>query len=108
MKCKFITLGLIIFFNTSVTAQNIDRYQKMSALISENFAFADSQYAYLMKQTLSDKMPQSFDAKTNQLLSREITWWCTGFYPGTLLYIYEQTKDETIKTEALRGGTESL
>ena len=103
MKCKFLTIGLIIFFNTSVTAQNIDRYQKMSALISENFAFADSQYAYLMKQTLSDKIPQSFDAKTNQLLSREITWWCTGFYPGTLLYIYEQTKDETIKTEALRA-----
>ena len=22
MKCKFLTIGLIIFFNTSVTAQN--------------------------------------------------------------------------------------
>ena len=75
----------------------------MSALISQNFAFADSQYSYLMKQVLPDKMPQSFDAKNNQLLSREITWWCTGFYPGSLLYIYEQTKDEKIKTEALRA-----
>ncbi|NCW12658.1 MAG: glucuronyl hydrolase [Chitinophagia bacterium] len=75
----------------------------MSALISQNFAFADSQYSYLMKQVLPDKMPQSFDAKNNQLLSREITWWCTGFYPGSLLYIYEQTKDEKIKAEALRA-----
>ena len=75
----------------------------MSALISQNFAFADSQYSYLMKQVLPDKMPQSFDAINNQLLSREITWWCSGFYPGSLLYIYEQTKDEKIKTEALRA-----
>lgn len=103
MKCKLITLGLIIFLNLQLKAQTNDRNQKMSALISQNFAFADSQYSYLMKQVFPDKMPQSFDAKNNQLLSREITWWCTGFYPGSLLYIYEQTKDEKIKAEALRA-----
>ncbi len=103
IKCKLIVFGIIVFFNLPLKAQSLDRNQKMSALISQNFAFADSQYSYLMKQVLPDKMPQSFDAKNNQLLSREITWWCTGFYPGSLLYIYEQTKDEKIKTEALRA-----
>ena len=103
MKCKLMVLGLILFLNLQLKAQTIDRNQKMKTLISQNFAFADSQYSYLMSKVLQDKMPQSFDAKTNQLLSREITWWCTGFYPGSLLYIYEQTKDEKIKTEALRA-----
>ena len=103
IKCKLIVFGIIVFFNLTLKAQSLDRNQKMSALISQNFAFADSQYSYLMKQVLSDKMPQSFDAINNQLLSREITWWCSGFYPGSLLYIYEQTKDEKIKTEALRA-----
>ena len=87
IKCKLIVFGIIVFFNLPLKAQSLDRNQKMSALISQNFAFADSQYSYLMKQVLPDKMPQSFDAKNNQLLSREITWWCTGFYPGSLLYI---------------------
>lgn len=100
---ELIVFGIIVFFNLTLKAQSLDRNQKMSALISQNFAFADSQYSYLMKQVLPDKMPQSFDAINNQLLSREITWWCTGFYPGSLLYIYEQTKDEKIKTEALRA-----
>ena len=103
IKCKLIVFGIIVFFNLTLKAQSLDRNQKMSALISQNFAFADSQYSYLMKQVLPDKMPQSFDAINNQLLSREITWWCSGFYPGSLLYIYEQTKDEKIKTEALRA-----
>jgi len=103
MKCKLFVLGMIIFFNLPLKAQNLDRNQKMRGLITQNFAFADSQYSYLMTKVLQDKMPQSFDAKNNQLLSREITWWCTGFYPGSLLYIYEQTKDEKIKTEALRA-----
>ena len=57
MKCKLITLGLIIFLNLQLKAQTNDRNQKMSALISQNFAFADSQYSYLMKQVLPDKMP---------------------------------------------------
>jgi hypothetical protein len=103
IKCKLIVFGIIVFFNLPLKAQSLDRNQKMSALISQNFAFADSQYSFLMKQVLPDKMPQSFDAINNQLLSREITWWCSGFYPGSLLYIYEQTKDEKIKTEALRA-----
>src|SRR5690606_27966470 len=30
-------------------------------------------------------------------------WWCSGFYPGTLLYIYENTKDKALLTEAERA-----
>ena len=29
-------------------------------------------------------------------------WWCSGFYPGTLLYLYEQTKNSQLLTEAER------
>jgi hypothetical protein len=103
MKIKFIGIYLLLLLNLSVFAQNKERDQKMKQLIAENYALADSQYTYMMKLLPSDKMPQSYDAKSNQILTREITWWCTGFYPGSLLYIYEQTKDEHLKTEALRA-----
>jgi len=27
-------------------------------------------------------------------------WWCSGFYPGTVLYLYEYTKDPSLLAEA--------
>ena len=103
MKSKLLIFGCIILTSLSTFAQTSNRNDKMKKLIAENFALADSQYTYMMKLLPSDKMPQSYDAKNNQILTREITWWCTGFYPGSLLYIYEQTKNEAIKAEALRA-----
>jgi hypothetical protein len=105
MKNSFLLLlTLIAFtFNSFCYAQSTDRNTKMSKLISENFALADSQYQIMMTKVPADQLPQTFDAKNNQLISHEITWWCTGFYPGTLLYIYEQTNNEKIKQEALRA-----
>ena len=103
MKFKQLLLLFFITLSTITFAQPSARDQKMSQLITENYALANTQYLYMMKQVPSDRMPQSYDEKTNKLVSKEITWWCTGFYPGSLLYIYEQTKDETIKAEALRA-----
>lgn len=77
--------------------------QNMDKLIKENFALADSQYRYMMSLTPADQMPQSFEEKNNKFIAKEITWWCSGFYPGTLWYIYEQTHDEAIKKEAERS-----
>lgn len=103
MKFKHLLLLLFVSMSTITFAQQTSRDQKMSQLITENYALANSQYQYMMKLVPADRMPQSYDEKSNKLISKEITWWCTGFYPGSLLYIYEQTKDETIKAEALRA-----
>jgi unsaturated chondroitin disaccharide hydrolase len=73
---------------------------KMAMLISEQFSFAAQQYKVLSKNVPADVMPKTFDVKTNKVETRNTEWWCSGFYPGTLLYIYENTKDAEIKTEA--------
>lgn len=105
MKLKQLVFLFIAFLNINaiVIAQNSSRNEIMKKLISENYALAESQYTLMMKSVPTDRLPQSFDANKNQLISREITWWCTGFYPGSLLYIYEQTKNEVIKAEAMRA-----
>ncbi|MCH5685928.1 hypothetical protein LWM68_17745 [Niabella sp. W65] len=43
--------------------ENVD----MAKLVKDNFAFADSQYRYMMKQVPQDKMPQSYDEKNKNL-----------------------------------------
>jgi hypothetical protein len=103
MKLTSLLFLASLTIGSTILAQPTPRDQKMSQLIAENYALANSQYLLMMKQVPNDRMPQSYDEKANKLLSREITWWCTGFYPGSLLYIYEQTQDENIKAEAMRA-----
>jgi unsaturated chondroitin disaccharide hydrolase len=74
----------------------------MEKLIQENFAFAEKQYLYMMTQIPTpDKMPQSY--ANGKFDARDIKWWCSGFYPGILWYLWEQTGNAEIKKEAERA-----
>lgn len=96
-------LSTVAFATAAILVTAQPKKAEMSKLISENFQFANQQYKFMMKDLPSDMMPQSFNYKTDKVISMERTWWCTGFYPGSLWYIYEQTKDPAIKTEAERA-----
>lgn len=102
MKKIILVFTALLIVNFS-QGQNRLSKEKMQQLIKENFALADSQYRYMMTITPADKMPQSYDEKNNKFDARGITWWCSGFYPGTLWYIYEQTNSDIIKKEAERA-----
>lgn len=70
--------------------------------IQKNFTEAGLQYRHMMKILPPGKFPRSYDAKMDKLVTSGSEWWCSGFYPGTLLYLYEETRDETLYTEAMR------
>ena len=103
MKKQFLLFLVFIVSNLISNGQSIGEKQKMAKLIQDNFEFADSQYQLMMQSIPADMLPQSYDPKTGQVVSREIQWWCSGFYPGSLFMIYEQTKNEKIKKEAERA-----
>jgi len=73
---------------------------RMKHLIDDNILFAVKQYKLLAQNTPKDVMPRSFDAKKNVSITSNTKWWTSGFYPGTLLYLYEYTKDPVILEEA--------
>ncbi len=74
----------------------------MQKLIRQNMEFAAAQYKILAGLTPKDSMPRNFDAKNNRLVASATDWWTSGFFPGSLWYIYEYTKDTSIKAEAER------
>lgn len=74
--------------------------EKMKNLIDEQFRFAATQYKVLAKNVPAHVMPKTYSAKTNKVETSNTKWWCSGFYPGSLLYIYEYTKDSAILKEA--------
>ncbi len=68
----------------------------------KEFVDAGAQYKVLAKDLPADKFPKTYFPTTGKHEYSNSGWWCSGFYPGTLLYIYEQTKDQALYTEAMR------
>lgn len=63
------------------------------------FELARTQYA-LMNDALDEgEFPRTTDMNGN-LRTSDAGWWCSGFYPGSLWYIYEYTSDETFRDMA--------
>jgi len=99
---KKLLLG-ISFIATVIMAkaqQLTDEKKAMKNLLDKQFEFALKQYRVLAKNTPADRMPKTYYAKTNKLETSDTKWWCSGFYPGSLLYIYEYTRDSGTLKEA--------
>jgi len=67
--------------------------------IDQSLNQAAGQYTFLMQKLPADKFPRSFE--DDKLLTSGIYAWTSGFYPGTLLYLYEFSKNNDLKQEAL-------
>ena len=75
---------------------------QMKQLIDDQFEFAAQQYRVLAKNVPAQVMPKTYYVKSNKVETSDTKWWCSGFYPGSLLYIYEYTGDTATLREAER------
>lgn len=60
------------------------------------------QQSLLMAESLKDqdgRLPRTIN-KDGKLVTSDSRWWCSGFFPGLLWYLYEDSKDEQFKTYA--------
>jgi hypothetical protein len=65
--------------------------------LSDNvFKLAKIQYAAMDEVLDEGEYPRSTNVDGSLRTSDE-GWWCSGFYPGSLWYIYEYTGDETFR-----------
>jgi rhamnogalacturonyl hydrolase YesR len=73
----------------------------MTGLIQNRLERSVEQYL-LMAESLKDqpdKLPQTFDAE-GKLITSGSGWWCSGFVPGSLWYLYEYGKSDTLLDDA--------
>lgn len=99
MKIKLLTAFLLFSFLAG--AQKKDQ-TNMRKLIEDNLQFAVSQYNLLASKTPASVMPRTFNASKNELVTSATDWWTSGFFPGTLWYLFESTGDTSMKAEAER------
>ena len=92
MKRFLISLPVLLAVFSAAAKEPMDK------LTARVFAVAAEQYK-LMDASLDEGMlPRS--VKKGELRQSDPTWWCAGFYPGSLWYIYLYSGDETFRALA--------
>ncbi|MFD3001995.1 glycoside hydrolase family 88 protein [Pontibacter toksunensis] len=113
---RYSTLFLVAFswlqFSCSSSSgggENVQQQQskispdkEVEELAEENLEKAAAQYKVLMERLPEGRFPKTYYAENDSLETSDSGWWVSGFYPGTLLYLYEETGDEVLLTEAKR------
>lgn len=54
------------------------------------FALAEEQFELLDSQLQPGEFPRTI-GKNGELSKSDLGWWCSGFFPGSLWYVYEYT-----------------
>jgi unsaturated chondroitin disaccharide hydrolase len=89
-----ITIVSLMFFSCS-------KEKPIDKLIDESLALSMKQYE-LMYNVMKDKpglLPRTTDT-TGKLITAKSDWWTSGFFPGSLWYLYEYSKDDKFKNAA--------
>ena len=97
MKKLLLVVATLTFGLTGSFAQQKTTLQPKAdlvKLIDKNLKDAAAQYKVLMKNVPADSLPETFqNGKSKSIGAKN---WVSGFYPGTLFYLYEGTKDKAL------------
>jgi uncharacterized protein YyaL (SSP411 family) len=96
----------LVVLNAQQNAVTAARFQSVPRLhrsqIDSCIQQAVRDYTYLSTQLDSDRFPSTFNPATKTIKTTGSEPWVGGFYPGSLLYLYEATGDTLLYNEAMR------
>lgn len=85
----------VIFLSLIATLLfSCQQQEPMSAVAERVFNAAVHEFTEMDKALTPGRYPQSF--KYGELITSDTQWWCSGFFPGSLWYVYEYTGNEEI------------
>lgn len=80
-----------------------DLLAKGKVKVNQALEHAARQYLSMRDQLNgATKFPKTYDKHTQRLITSNSEWWCSGFYPGTLFYLYEASGNKDIYAEGTR------
>ena len=97
-----VCLGTACSSSEKAQVHDLNPTQGTVALADSNFQDAAAQYKVLMARLPQDRLPKTYHEERDFLETSGTEWWTSGFYPGTLLYLYEETGDKALYDEAMR------
>lgn len=90
----------IVFVSLGVACTHMKKEKTMEDIIDTAFRTAIQQYS-LMAESLIESdslLPRTY--QDGKLVTSNSHWWCSGFFPGSLWYLYEYSKDDKILSYA--------
>lgn len=98
------SLSAVLVLSSCASKRNAasPKSSELLTTIDRNFARATAQYKVMMKNLAPDRFPKTYYPDKDKFETSNSSWWCSGFYPGTLFYLYQQTKDDVLYQEGLR------
>jgi len=98
MRNRFFPWILTVILLTAACSSK----KPIGKVIDESLLFSVQQYS-LMTTAMKEKpdlLPRTIDEDGN-LITSDSRWWTSGFYPGTLWYLYEYSNAPKIKEYAV-------
>lgn len=91
----------IAFIASSCATKNMHQSPKVLSTIEKNFNDGKLQYEHMMTLLPKpDRFPQTY--LNDKMVTIPSGDWVSGFYPGSLLYLYKETREKKLLTEARR------
>ena len=94
MKLQLMLFLFLLIAPAAGKAQKAVKLQLTEGFVNKNIKDAVAQLKYLAAQIDRERMPRSFE--DGILTTSSTSWWTSGFFPGSLLYLYEATGDREL------------
>ena len=101
MKNYILQIVSILFLLTGCSSPERSKDEILKVSVDKALDLAVAQ-SINMAESLKDepgKLPRTLNEK-GELVTSNSDWWCSGFFPGELWYLYENTHDSTLKKYA--------
>src|SRR5215217_7541078 len=85
---KLYSTLFLLMLSLSAAAQ-----KDLKKLIDSSFSLAAQQYLQMQATVPPQVFPRSINPD-GTLMTNTSDWWTSGFFPGSLWYLYEQTRNE--------------
>lgn len=102
LLAKCLCGALFIFSCASQQNQETENNFQLLNTAETNLEAAAQQYKVLKENVPPDRLPRTYLAEADSFVTSGSEWWTSGFYPGTLFYLYEETGDTALYKEGLR------
>lgn len=89
MKKTFLVSIISLFTLLSCN----DNSQSLKSVVDNALEFSEKQYLLMAENYAKTDsiLPKTYE--NGKDISSDSRWWCSGFFPGSLWYLYENTKD---------------
>ena len=91
-------LAICLAVFSAFSCARAQEQETMIHLSNRVFALAEVQTVYMDSLLPEGRCPRTFQGDT--LVTSDIGWWTSGFYPGVLWTLFKETGDETFRVSA--------